>query len=496
MKTQTNRYERNDNVSVLLHEVIGKKADKAVKILEKHRIITIGQFLGALISGVPEMTEKRRRQRQMVCSIAAFNKSKSAAHAIRKISQTLGLNKKEAILVFKSLQNVKNKCQSYKINFNWAFGTKKTIKPQRKSSFWVKLRPQKKKSTGFHVIPSYHEMGLVFDQGNRGTCVSNATISLIDYLSNSAYSREFLYCQCKSVDGIKEQDGTYIETPFEILQDGKYLDHGCVEEKIWPYDPLERDTVHHGPPPDSSYDCQRIIATETIFPRLGNILEDIIDLLNRGLPTVIGVPLFESFLGYETHLTGWVTMPLKGEIIYGYHAMLIVGYDVDRRLFLVRNSWSVSWASQNEKGYPGHALIPYEYIQNYCFSAATVGGVYNKHVTVNHADRLYFRSTIISNLRKKAAVNMKKHAASQGLKKRKKAVRTVSRLRLRKSIKRRSFVSRIFKLAVMIVLIIVFKEPLLAFLEESYEIVSEKIPFNELRERVYAMIDAVYSKTN
>ncbi|KKM63136.1 hypothetical protein LCGC14_1514590, partial [marine sediment metagenome] len=78
---------------------------------------------------------------------------------------------------------------------------------------------------------------------------------------------------------------------------------------------------------------------------------------------IIGIPIFESFFSWSTSETGWVTLPLPGEAIVGYHAMIIVGYDEDRKQFLVRNSWGLHWAHQNDKGYKGHAWIPYEYIK-------------------------------------------------------------------------------------------------------------------------------------
>jgi len=54
--------------------------------------------------------------------------------------------------------------------------------------------------------------------------------------------------------------------------------------------------------------------------------------------------------------TGVVPMPKKGEKQLGGHAMLIVGYDDDRQVFIVRNSFGRKWGLQ------GYCLIPYAYI--------------------------------------------------------------------------------------------------------------------------------------
>lgn len=490
MKTLNKLYNRDDNVSELLQDVLGNKAAAATKALSKRRINTIGQFAGALISIAPSMTESQMKQRQMACSAAALKKSKSPRNAMRKIRLTLGVTTKEAEQIFNALQNVRKSFQSYRVSLNWAFGSKKSPKTQQKSSdFWVKFKP-KRKSAGFFILPSYNNMGPVFDQGGRGTCVANASTSLIDYLGVSQYSRQFLYHQCKMLDGSKDSEGTYIHIPFIILEDTEYLDYGCVQEKTWPYDPNEKDTTHHGPPPEEAFDCQRVVSTGTIFPRQNIIVDDIIDLVTSGLPVVIGVPLYESFISYETYQTGWVTMPLEGEVIYGYHAMLIVGYDENMKMFLVRNSWSASWASQNEKGYPGHALMPYEYIKEYCFSSATVPDVYEEHIYVEPADRLYNNSTAAKRLKlqKKAALIRKNRKMVPGSSGRRSATKPGNVNSSRKSNKKNSLASWLFKLAVIILLVKVFQEPLMNVAERSYEFIANKVSIEAIGSKVNELI--------
>jgi C1A family cysteine protease len=482
MKTLNRSYKGNDDVSTLLRDVLGQKAEKAVAILEKHRIKNIGQFSGALLPHVPLMSEKQLRQKYMVCSIDAFKKSKSTKNAIRKIRLTLGTTLKQAEQILESLKRVEKSSQSYRMNFNWAFGTKKTTKTNKPSVYWKSHR-SRKKSGGFFVLPSYGDMGPVFDQGNRGTCVANAATSMIDYLGKERYSRQFLYHQCKMIDGSKNSEGTYIEMPFVVLEDGKYLDYGCVEEKIWPYDPKERDTTHHGPPPEEAFDCQRVVSIETIYPRMSSIVDDIKDLLLSGLPVVIGVPLYESFMSYDTYTNGWVIMPFDGETIYGYHAMLVVGYDEDMRMFLVRNSWSSSWASQNEKGYPGHALMPYEYIKEYCFSCATARDVYEEHVFVEPGDRLYNNST--SGKRK---IMQRKAASQRKLRKKNTTLQSTKLVKGRRNItssrkteKKNTSSSWILKLVLIAILAFAFREPLANFAEKSFFYLSESAPIETIK---------------
>lgn len=72
--------------------------------------------------------------------------------------------------------------------------------------------------------------------------------------------------------------------------------------------------------------------------------------------------------------TGIATTPVKGEKARGGHAMLIVGYDRKKRLFLIRNSWGTQWGIQ------GYCWIPYDYVLHRIYSwdfwmLQTIGGL-------------------------------------------------------------------------------------------------------------------------
>lgn len=77
------------------------------------------------------------------------------------------------------------------------------------------------------------------------------------------------------------------------------------------------------------------------------------------------------------------------DTVAGYHAMCVVGYADNAYLiehgfaeepgggaYLVRNSWGPNWARNNPLaklfgGEAGYALMPYAYLENYCFEAYT-----------------------------------------------------------------------------------------------------------------------------
>ena len=412
MKTTTVKLKGDDSVIQLLEKVPGLKSSKGAKTLAAYHIETIAQFSGAIQPVISISNRKDLKEKQLTCTLTGLRKALSQENSISKIRETLNISRHQASIIFNLFQNIEQSTQVYNFNFNWSLGTKKRDRRIQSSLYWKKTKPiQIKKSSKYYLIPDYHAMGNVFDQGTRGTCLTNAACSLIDYKSSARFSRQFLYHQCKMIDGIMNQEGTFIETPFELLVEDNYSDHGCITESTWSYNPNKSKTEHQGPPPETAFCSLRVIADEVVAARKSNMHSDIIRLLQTNIagktcPVVIGIPLYESFFSPETTRTGKLTMPLPGETIIGYHAMLIVGYDQNRGVFLTRNSWSSAWASENDSGYAGHAWIPFEYIQKFCFSAITTITISTEYVTVREEERLYFRNqNSLSQIHRKAASN-------------------------------------------------------------------------------------------
>lgn len=51
-------------------------------------------------------------------------------------------------------------------------------------------------------------------------------------------------------------------------------------------------------------------------------------------------------------------LPQKDEVPVGGHAMTFVGYDMDKRVLITRNSFGSNWGDN------GYCYIPFEYAQN------------------------------------------------------------------------------------------------------------------------------------
>ena len=87
-------------------------------------------------------------------------------------------------------------------------------------------------------------------------------------------------------------------------------------------------------------------------------------MVNLGRPVVIGIKVYPGF-DYLTQEDSVVAMPDTDEQ-FELHAMCVLGYDLDRELWLAQNSYGAGWGDM------GYCWIPFEYmesqvIERWCF---------------------------------------------------------------------------------------------------------------------------------
>jgi hypothetical protein len=77
----------------------------------------------------------------------------------------------------------------------------------------------------------------------------------------------------------------------------------------------------------------------------------------QGLPVACGIEVYESFYSQAVAQTGIAPLPdVSRETRVGGHAVLCVGYDDERQVLLMRNSWGAEW------GDAGYFTLPYAYV--------------------------------------------------------------------------------------------------------------------------------------
>lgn len=209
----------------------------------------------------------------------------------------------------------------------------------------------------------------VKDQGGRGTCVSHASMGLLEAYAHieddlsEQYTHykfnEFLGSPQNQDSGLKTTDAA----PFLARNDGRI----CLE-RDWPYIP-NQDTINgmvaNGTyaPPQAAVNNQRFgVGNYKIIEDNGLAGESIKNtryleaLLFQGYNIVFG-----CFASWDDKDNNGILEPLldsNGKPVgKAGHAMLIVGYNRTDQYFIVKNSWAATW------GHNGYGYFSYNFFR-------------------------------------------------------------------------------------------------------------------------------------
>ncbi|KCZ52039.1 C1 family peptidase [Hyphomonas pacifica] len=191
----------------------------------------------------------------------------------------------------------------------------------------------------------------VENQQRTNSCVANAVVGALEFHQNknkmplTDLSRLFIYYNARSLSKSEQQDsGSYIHHGMAAV-----LAFGACEARMWPF----QEAMVTTQPTEAcynnarNYDAVQYARTPRGVPAL--------TALSQGLPVVFGMFAPGDYYKVASE-TG--RMPRPDQIATNKppsgHAMLIVGYDLTDRCYLVRNSWSASWAEG------GYFWIPFE----------------------------------------------------------------------------------------------------------------------------------------
>jgi C1A family cysteine protease len=193
----------------------------------------------------------------------------------------------------------------------------------------------------------------VFDQGDLGSCTGNAWVGALEYEENLqgekfvSLSRLFIYFNERLLDGDTDQDaGAEIRDGIKAI-----VKYGACEESLWPYD-VSKFTLK--PSMEAYAEAKDHQALQ--YARVNQTERDIVHALASGHPVVFGIMVYDSLESDEVAANGIVPMPSENEQCQGGHAVLIVGYNYDTRMFKVRNSWGPDWGDK------GYFYLPFDYV--------------------------------------------------------------------------------------------------------------------------------------
>lgn len=214
------------------------------------------------------------------------------------------------------------------------------------------------------------KMTSVKDQDERGTCSYFAALALFESAvkikmgTEVNFSEEYLSNMMKKNHSFEQAEyGSINENIFTIIK--KKI--GLLPESLWPYQPrwfgrkeqclkfkasdkeAPSECFSHETPPQEVIDkkiSSDYFKFEEFVPSTTNEL--IRDLAINGIPLAINLPLHPK----GPRLTGEIVFnsELMNECVNdknlcGLHSVVIMGYDLEKKLFTFKNSWGEKWGN-------------------------------------------------------------------------------------------------------------------------------------------------------
>lgn len=198
------------------------------------------------------------------------------------------------------------------------------------------------------------QMPPVYDQGNVGSCTAQALGALLQYdaikqnkVNKNTPSRLFIYYNERVLQNTVNSDsGASMRVGIQSI-----VQWGFCDETLWVHDTTKFKTKPT-PPAYSAALPNKV----RHYSRINQDLTQLRTALSQGNAFVFGFSVYDPFVSKAVSESGILPMP-TGRLLGG-HAVLGVGYDDAKQMFLIRNSYGEKW------GQGGYFHMPYSYITN------------------------------------------------------------------------------------------------------------------------------------
>jgi len=210
---------------------------------------------------------------------------------------------------------------------------------------------------------------LPFDQGQEGSCTGHGWAGMWDFfelmslrqnaqdleqyefMANQyqSASRQFIYYCERAHEGTTHEDsGAMVSTGAWVFQNV-----GCCSEKSWPY--LMSNWAIK---PSAAAYAQ---AAHHKIPRAYTLVtqSEILHCIAAGYPVVCGIYVFDELESASVAHSGILPDPANPNQILGGHCIVLCGYDMNKKMFKIRNSWGANW------GQHGYFWASFDYVANY-----------------------------------------------------------------------------------------------------------------------------------
>ena len=239
-------------------------------------------------------------------------------------------------------KKIKPRTLENKLNLQWV--------PDKLDSRDYKYQLTTKSSPNSVDLRSY--CSPIENQGSLGSCTGQAIAGAIELINKRSgkptdVSRLFIYYYERLLLGTVNYDsGAYIRDGIKATNH-----YGASLESLWPHDIRK---FKQEPITEAKNDAQNRKVTR--YERVTNF-NGCIDALTNGYPVIMGFHVYQSFMSNSVARTGNMPYPnTKRERLLGGHAVLLVGYDKRKKVFIARNSWGTNW------GIKGYFYMPFDMV--------------------------------------------------------------------------------------------------------------------------------------
>jgi len=199
-----------------------------------------------------------------------------------------------------------------------------------------------------------NKMNKILNQGNLGSCVSNAFAQYINMATNNGIniSRLAHYFEGRVILGEASNKDTGLNIRSAATIIAKY---GACLESEWPYVTSKYAQL----PPLSAFKNSKLFKKYiyTFVNQDVNSLKNC--LVTTKQPILFGFNVYSSFLTQQVATTGQVPTPKTStDKLEGGHCMLIIGFNNTTSKFICVNSWGSGWGDK------GLCYLSYDYLTN------------------------------------------------------------------------------------------------------------------------------------
>ena len=208
------------------------------------------------------------------------------------------------------------------------------------------------------IVDLRSKMPAVYNQGSLGSCTANAIGAALQYNQKRQGKRHFIPSRLFIYYNERVMEGTVASDAGAQIRNGIkcVAKYGGPKETLWPYSDKVPGPFSKKPPAVAYKNGEEHQAIQ--YMRVAQKEVQLKTCLAEGFPIIMGMAVPASFDADAVASTGIMPMPQPREQVLGGHAVLIVGYDTQKRKYIVRNSWGKSW------GDGGHFHAPEDFIHD------------------------------------------------------------------------------------------------------------------------------------